>query len=535
MNIYLKTKLILLITLFNFLLILLPDSHAAPKRKTADIKNVYFLSTKNLQKQKLVCISSNGKLSFGVSTKKASATLISYLPFQVSKSEKSILKKAKSECNKKISGPDCKDSCDNDGDGNRDYPKDLQCSSREDASEEQTLTACSDGLDNDNDGKVDYPSDPGCLSSGDSGEDEQSGEVTAFSVFRKPFDNNYSIYSMFDHQYPQEFIHTDNVIITHDNEQTAIGIDGHQGYDYIMNEGTQILAAYDGTVIFAGEESPFFCPPLNSTVSGKAVRIRHTINNETFDSLYAHFSSISVSTGQAVTKGTPLGLSGNTGCSTGPHLHFDIQKITSNNSSSSASIDPAGWSVQNATDPWAIHSNGTTSIYLWAPGEAPREYRATSLSPNPNPSDNAPVAITYIQWAGSRDHLNPNNEYVELVLDSRYYSGQSYLLEGYTIMNNAGDSFTFPSGFAIQQGQQVKVFSGQGSNTSTDLYWNKTSGVWSNNGDCARLKRADGGLMYYVTYGSAGCAAGLQDKSSNILSSHISGGKANEIKERHNF
>jgi murein DD-endopeptidase MepM/ murein hydrolase activator NlpD len=55
---------------------------------------------------------------------------------------------------------------------------------------------------------------------------------------------------------------------------------------------------------------------------GYHVTIRH---REGFETLYAHLSSIAVSYGQYVVKGETIGLSGNTGVSTGPHLHFEMR------------------------------------------------------------------------------------------------------------------------------------------------------------------------------------------------------------------
>jgi murein DD-endopeptidase MepM/ murein hydrolase activator NlpD len=50
------------------------------------------------------------------------------------------------------------------------------------------------------------------------------------------------------------------------------------------------------------------------------------VENGSYRTYYAHLSSIPVSAGDVVTAGTTIGLSGNTGNSTGPHLHYEIRK-----------------------------------------------------------------------------------------------------------------------------------------------------------------------------------------------------------------
>ncbi len=47
-------------------------------------------------------------------------------------------------------------------------------------------------------------------------------------------------------------------------------------------------------------------------------------HNDTYSTLYAHMSSTAVSTGEYVSKGQVIGYEGNTGDSTGPHLHFEV-------------------------------------------------------------------------------------------------------------------------------------------------------------------------------------------------------------------
>ncbi len=87
----------------------------------------------------------------------------------------------------------------------------------------------------------------------------------------------------------------------------------HEGIDIGMSSGTSVRAADGGVVTFAGYKSGY----------GYVVFIDHGANME---SRYAHLSKILVSKGQKVYKGEQIALSGNTGVSTGPHLHFEIRK-----------------------------------------------------------------------------------------------------------------------------------------------------------------------------------------------------------------
>jgi len=91
----------------------------------------------------------------------------------------------------------------------------------------------------------------------------------------------------------------------------------HNGIDMGTPVGTKIMSAAGGTVIGIGNTDAF--PGCYSY--GKWVLVEHPSGLST---LYAHMSSISVSSGQAVTRGQTLGLSGNTGYSTGPHLHMTL-------------------------------------------------------------------------------------------------------------------------------------------------------------------------------------------------------------------
>ncbi|MFC9429211.1 M23 family metallopeptidase [Streptomyces sp. NPDC056987] len=91
----------------------------------------------------------------------------------------------------------------------------------------------------------------------------------------------------------------------------------HSGQDFAVPVGTAVHAAHTGTVVKAGPYGAGDGPAY-----GNAIVIKH--KNGTY-SQYAHLSKIDVRIGQPVTTGQKIALSGNTGNSSGPHLHFEIR------------------------------------------------------------------------------------------------------------------------------------------------------------------------------------------------------------------
>ncbi|MFM2017921.1 MAG: hypothetical protein RL007_1577 [Bacteroidota bacterium] len=86
----------------------------------------------------------------------------------------------------------------------------------------------------------------------------------------------------------------------------------HRGIDIDLNRGDTVHAAFTGMVRFAGKQGGY----------GNVVIIRHYNGLET---VYAHLWKIKVKPGDIVTSGQLVGLGGNTGHSTGTHLHFEIR------------------------------------------------------------------------------------------------------------------------------------------------------------------------------------------------------------------
>ncbi|MER5213304.1 M23 family metallopeptidase [Streptomyces sp. NPDC002838] len=105
----------------------------------------------------------------------------------------------------------------------------------------------------------------------------------------------------------------------------------HSGQDFAVASGTKVVAAHGGTVVKAGGNGAGDGPAY-----GNAVVIKH--GNGTY-SQYAHLSRIDVKAGQIVKTGQRIALSGNTGNSSGPHLHFEIRTKASYGSA----IDPVAF------------------------------------------------------------------------------------------------------------------------------------------------------------------------------------------------
>ena len=101
---------------------------------------------------------------------------------------------------------------------------------------------------------------------------------------------------------------------------------GHNGVDLRASVGTPVYAFMDGTVEFAGWDSSGY---------GECVKINHGNGMKT---IYAHNSVLHVTVGQQVTAGQLIASSGNTGNTTGPHVHFEVKM-------NGVSVNP--WNVLN--------------------------------------------------------------------------------------------------------------------------------------------------------------------------------------------
>lgn len=97
----------------------------------------------------------------------------------------------------------------------------------------------------------------------------------------------------------------------------------HYGIDFATPVGTPVIASVEGKIEAAGWEN------AKDQKQGFGMRVRQvaTIDGRKCYVFYAHLSELSVKEGDVIQAGTRVGLSGNTGKSSGPHLHFEVRPV----------------------------------------------------------------------------------------------------------------------------------------------------------------------------------------------------------------
>ena len=90
--------------------------------------------------------------------------------------------------------------------------------------------------------------------------------------------------------------------------------------------------------------------------------------------------------------------------------------------------------------------------------------------------------------ADGDDNRNLNDEYVVLRND-----GDSTLrLDGWTVSDEAGKTYAFPSGTTLSPGESLTLYTGRGDTRHPDYYWGRDGAVWNNDGDVVTVRRPDG-------------------------------------------
>ncbi len=125
---------------------------------------------------------------------------------------------------------------------------------------------------------------------------------------------------------------------------------GHNGWDFVMPNGTLVVSPSDGTCLGTFEERD---SAGNLSGLGRYCKVLHEQNGSFFVSVYGHLQSIEISKGQKVKKFQLIAKSDNNGFSTAPHLHFGVY------------LSDAQGAKQETNGYGGYHDPGDTKVFEW--------------------------------------------------------------------------------------------------------------------------------------------------------------------------
>lgn len=221
----------------------------------------------------------------------------------------------------------------------------------------------------------------------------QTSPLADTPLLSRPFAGSFRAGSFFDHNTRADaFMRFDGA--------TNYGYDGHDGTDYPMAPRNTILAAADGVVVDVATNRnegypaarPRWCPSWAGYTPVTGMVVRHSVNGVEYKTTYWHLDAGAIGTsprtgqtyrvGDTILRGEMLGLSGNTGCSTGAHLHFGVQR-------NGFATDPYGWCGPSA-DPYPYPSTNIWLETMTNPSPCPRAV-ADSTPPQIRPVLSGPM------------------------------------------------------------------------------------------------------------------------------------------------
>ena len=317
----------------------------------------------------------------------------------------------------------------------------------------------------------------------------------AVPFLRSPFEGEHPLANFMDHG-PRN----DGFQLTHVGTRT-FGIDGHDGHDFTMPEGTPLYAMADGVVLKAGDLGSIRCPNGTRAPHNVVVRILHrdAPDGNDYVTVLLHLSRVAVEPGDLVTAGQLVGWSGNTGCSTGPHLHLGVVRVTNTAKSDGYTIDPYGWQGEG-DDPRA--ANGRVSTWMWKEGEAPPLRRRSKAQPQMRGTVGPHRLL-------ATDGLDPiGGEWVDVGV--RRTATEPVRLAGLVLTNRAGDRFALPDR-TLAPGESLRVWTRKARPSDDGVSWGLDHEAWDDAGDCAQLLDADGRLVAVLRFGPPGEGCRLEE------------------------
>jgi len=184
----------------------------------------------------------------------------------------------------------------------------------------------------------------------------------------------------------------------------------HTGVEFVVPEGTEVLAVAAGTVRVAGNDSLIaFGPHPNFYGNLIVIESDSTNGGGPIYHLYGHLSEVHVAEGQMVAAGEVIGLSGSTGVADGPHLHFEVR---SGENSYLATQNPLLWLV-----PFP-QTGVVLGRVTWPNGELVQETLVTLIRVDaPSPYT---ATTTYAQGEPNQDGIYGENFVLDDVIPGYY-------------------------------------------------------------------------------------------------------------------
>jgi hypothetical protein len=198
-------------------------------------------------------------------------------------------------------------------------------------------------------------------------------------ILRPPYYGETAVNAVFDHEFPvycEDFpdrcaeidylrrfpnctvsdANTVGTQVLHYNgtHSTILAYSGHNGVDFDLNY-QYVLATHNGVVAEAGWDAP------ENRRLRLGLRIILRTNDNRYQTEYGHMSALMVQQGDSVSQEDVIGISGNTGFSTGPHLHFAVRR-------NGVVVNPYGWQQtggREIRDPWHCVNPAVGSQLLW--------------------------------------------------------------------------------------------------------------------------------------------------------------------------
>lgn len=135
------------------------------------------------------------------------------------------------------------------------------------------------------------------------------------------------------------------------------------------------------------------------------------------------------------------------------------------------------------------------SVGVWSYQQPETTTTKTTTTEDRGGSGDLAIANIHADAPGN-DHQNLNEEYITFE-----NTGDGPLdMTGWTLADEVDHTYRFPSGFTIEPGDTVTVYTGSGTNSDSELYWGSNSAIWNNGGDTIYVRNDNGVLIIEHEY-----------------------------------